>query len=49
MKNKLTEIENSELMMINGGGWLYDLYRIIVEEKDDFVAGFKDGFNNGAF
>ncbi len=49
MKNRLIEIEDNELQLINGGGWLYDLYRIIIEEKDDFVAGFKDGYNNGAF
>lgn len=47
MKNKVVEIDNQEAVAINGGGWLYDLYRIVVEEKDDFVKGFNESFKNG--
>ncbi len=49
MKYNLIEIDNNEAATINGGGWLYDLYRIIVEEKDDFLEGLNAGFNKGFF
>jgi len=49
MKSQLVELDNKEALGINGGGWLYDLYRIILEEKDDFVEGVKEGLNNSPF
>ncbi|MEM8509689.1 MAG: hypothetical protein AAF717_17790 [Bacteroidota bacterium] len=49
MDNNLKKINLDEAMATNGGGWLYDLYRIVLEEKDDFIKGFKDGLNNGIF
>lgn len=47
--NDLVEISKTEALATNGGGWLYDLYRIVVEEKDDFVKGFNEGLNKGIF
>lgn len=49
MKNNLIEFDSKEAAIINGGGWLYDLYKIVVVEKDDFVKGFKEGLNKGIF
>ncbi|MBO0340899.1 hypothetical protein [Flagellimonas profundi] len=49
MNFKLKELNSKELADINGGGWLYDTYRIVVEEAGDFVKGFKDGLENGLF
>lgn len=45
----LIELKKNETQEVNGGGWLYDIYRIIVEEKDDFVAGLHGGYNKGIF
>ncbi len=47
MKNNVVEINKREAAAINGGGVLYDVYRIVVEEKDDFFNGLKAGFKNG--
>ena len=47
MKNNVVEINKREAAAINGGGWPYDIYRIVVEEKDDFIKGLKAGFKNG--
>ncbi len=47
MKNNVVEINKREAAAINGGGILYDAYRIFVEEKDDFFKGLKAGFKNG--
>ncbi|MCR9066831.1 MAG: hypothetical protein NXI00_22865 [Cytophagales bacterium] len=49
MNSELKELNVKELTDINGGGILYDIYRIIVEERDDFIKGFKDGMENGLF
>ena len=49
MNSKLIEIDSNESSTINGGGWLYDFYKIIVEEKDDFVSGLKEGLEKGIF
>ncbi len=49
MKYNLTEIDKKSAAQINGGGWLYDLYKIVVEEKDSFVKGFKEGLEKGIF
>jgi len=49
MKNNFIELEKNELININGGGIIYDIYRIIKEEGEDFAKGFKDGLNKGAF
>jgi hypothetical protein len=49
MKNNLIALHGKEATEINGGGGLYDLYKIIVEEADDFVEGFKYGLKNGIF
>ncbi|MEO0570335.1 MAG: hypothetical protein AAF039_01435 [Bacteroidota bacterium] len=49
MDNNLNELTLGELQVLNGGGWLYDLYRIVVSERDDFVNGFNDGLKNGIF
>jgi len=43
------ELTVKELTDINGGGWLYDVYRIVLEESADFADGFKDGLENGLF
>ncbi len=44
MKINLVEISKKEAATLNGGGILYDIYRIAVEEKEDFVKGLKAGF-----
>ncbi len=49
MKNKIIEIDKKDAAKINGGGLLYDLYKIVVEEKDDFIKGFKEGLKKGIF
>ncbi|UJH66960.1 hypothetical protein [Allomuricauda sp. SCSIO 65647] len=47
MENNMIELSSKEAVELNGGGWLYDLYRIVMAEANDFVGGFKDGLNNG--
>ena len=49
MDNNLNELTASEQQTLNGGGLLYDLYRIAVAEKDDFVKGFNNALKNGIF
>lgn len=45
----LIELKDCETQQLNGGGWLYDLYRIVLAEKDDFLAGVEKGYKKGIF
>ncbi len=49
MKNSWTELKSSDLKAIDGGGYIYDLYRIYVAEEGDFASGFARGFTRGFF
>ncbi len=40
----LEELNKEEKMQIQAGSW-YSVYRVIAAEFDDFVAGFKEGYN----
>lgn len=40
----LEELSKEEKMQIQAGSW-YHVYSIIAAEFDDFVAGFKEGYN----
>jgi hypothetical protein len=40
----LEELNKDEKMRIQAGGW-YHVYSVITAEFDDFVAGFKEGYN----
>lgn len=49
MKNKLIELNFDDKSKVNGGGFLYDVYRITVAEGRDFIKGFKEGLQRGIF
>lgn len=40
----LEELNKEEKMQIQAGSW-YHVYSVIAAEFDDFVAGFKEGYN----
>lgn len=44
-KITLQNLTQKEILELNGGGFLYDLYRILKEEGEDFVKGFREGYN----
>ena len=43
----IKELSKIELTEIHGGGLLYDAYRIIKAEGQDFWNGLKKGFTEG--
>ncbi|MGB5170851.1 hypothetical protein [Eudoraea sp.] len=49
MKLNIIELDKKEAAKINGGGWLYDMYKIYVAEEPYIWAGFKKGLNKGFF
>ena len=42
----MRELNNAELLFVNGGDTLYDeAKRFVNEQLPDFIEGFKDGWN----
>ncbi|WP_276391519.1 hypothetical protein [Eudoraea chungangensis] len=49
MKHNIIELNTEENLAVNGGGIIYDLYRIYMAEEPYIWQGFKKGLNKGFF